>query len=253
MTDDDQTRSGDVHGSPPKRVNLMGGVPLLVYAAAACAVCLGVAVYIGRHDGRVARTISGRNPAAMVHEAYRLLEDDQPKEALELFRRAAEQGVSEAWLGMGVALRRLDRTADSIDALNRALETRPDDPSPYRHLLKAHQEQGDATAEWALLEEMAQRFPDDAFCRLERGVYLCDRGELDAGIGELERALAGRLSPNDLFRARFSLGAACRKAGRLPQAVTALEGALRLRPDHKRAQELLKACRSEVAPATQAR
>jgi tetratricopeptide (TPR) repeat protein len=88
--------------------------------------------------------------------------------------------------------------------------------------------------------EAARRFPDDRRLLLSLALTLCSLGDTEAARPYIERAL---LQHREDYRAYYYAAYVEAKAGRLAEAVSYAEQALRFKPGHKSARSLLASLR----------
>jgi len=130
---------------------------------------------------------------------------------------------------LGVALAQQNRFTEALPFFERAVGTRPDDPTVLSNLaatLRELRRFDDARRRAERAVALAPSFPD---ARQNLGAILHDLGRLEDARSQLETALA--LHPDQLG-ALISLGAVLRDQGKIDQAVSTLRRALALAPRH---------------------
>lgn len=148
-------------------------------------------------DGPLSRDAA----TALLDRAAELLDDGEPMEAARHYRRVIgfdDAGVTAAaLLGLGEALRRLDREDDAIATWSQVVQL-PETPSTYhawRNIAAARVREGDLRA--AL----------DAYREAERRAPAEDRAEIASRLGWLSKELGDRKAAGRYFsRARGDIG-----------------------------------------------
>ncbi len=102
--------------------------------------------------------------------------------AREFYSKLTELAPHQAeyWLNLGVTLRKLDRTADSVTPFRRARETRSDSLHAYSHLAEALWKSGDRAAARACYEEALAKWPDREDLVLSLSHLLRELNDLEA-------------------------------------------------------------------------
>jgi tetratricopeptide (TPR) repeat protein len=121
-----------------------------------------------------------------------------------------------------------DRLDEAVDAFDKALRLKPNDPLVLNNLGNALVGKGLFGKAVAKYREALRHKPDYPLARFNLGNAFKDQGDMDRAITEYRAALA--IDPN-CFPAHHNLGLALRVKGQWDEAVTALRAALRLKPD----------------------
>jgi arylsulfatase A-like enzyme/cytochrome c-type biogenesis protein CcmH/NrfG len=135
-----------------------------------------------------------------LHDAMHAVESDQLEKAVTLLRRvlAADPQIYAAQYQLGIALSQLGRPKEAVEPLRKAL---------------------------ALLR-------DSAMAQYELGIALFESGQWKASVPHFEAAVAQM--PNHVD-AVFSLAAVYARTDRIPEAKDLLQSALKIEPEHYRA------------------
>lgn len=134
----------------------------------------------------------------------------------------------ELWNILGVFLRVLRRPHEALDALDAAINLRPDEIGPRVNRGNILLDLGEAAAARNAFADLAARDPTQPQHQAGLGRAMAAAGDLDGGIATL-RAAAARAP--DLTSAWLYLAETLKRAGRIPEAETALDEGLNARPD----------------------
>jgi Tfp pilus assembly protein PilF len=201
--------------------------------------------------GRQAQQLDASSPTISYHLGRALLDLGRPDDAIVEIERALRAGAesSEVFEHLGAAYLAAARPADALPVLLRAASLTPISPGPRLLLAKAYRMDGQlAKAEeqlgfaWRMLDnfgaqvtggelrppageaaDLVMRLEVDA--RVERGLLLGKRGDLDAALDNLNHAL--KLAGSD-GRIHRHLAEVALDAGRLPLAREHAEAAAAL-------------------------
>lgn len=225
-----------------------------------------IVVLIHRMIGRRASWLLAALPIALGLVTYQRNPDFRSELAIwwdTTYKRPENERAAN---NLGNALLKLDRAADAMPHLDRAIELSPTYADPYNNrgvaLLRLRQPEK-ALAEFETAARLKKRYADahynmgeaylqlgrpaDAIAALERslemnpnnpkahnnlGIALLDTGRIDESIAAERRAL--ELNP-EMPEAYYNLGNSLARAGRADEALAAYDTALRLKPDFARA------------------
>ena len=165
-----------------------------------------------------------------------LLEAHRPKGALEAAQRALSLAPeSAAAYGLkGLAETELSQPIDALESYSRAVKFDPTNPKALLGLALAQEREGKTRDAQATFENGIRQFPRNALFYQEYGkMLLIFRGDdPEASEAHAISLLSQALALDDsLPDPHFELGNLALSKGRLPQAVTELEAAARLRPE----------------------
>jgi len=164
--------------------------------------------------------------------AYALWDRGQPELAIREYRLALEHGgraapADEAFIlnNLGVALLSAGRSAEAVEALERAAALAPSDPSPLANLALAMARRDElASAETYAKRALALEPRHGGALVVLGGVRLA-RGDAAGAVDAFERAV--RLDPDDAER-WFDLGVAEERLGHVGEACGAFGQVLRI-------------------------
>ncbi len=166
------------------------------------------------------------------------------EELLEALRRIHRRSPNflDAWLLAGeIALDRFSRQRDGRDLdraramANRAAELAPDDPAVLLLELRTDFDGGDLERAAATLGRWEERSPGDAHLLARRAQLLEARGDTQAALDLLHRAVEQQPS----WKAFFNLALTAQRLGEIATARDALERLLARAPGHYRALSLM--------------
>jgi tetratricopeptide (TPR) repeat protein len=144
---------------------------------------------------------------------------------------------ADSFSSLGQVLLRLDRPADALPHLERAMELKPD---TWAFTVNTGRALG-ALGRWHDAAAMYRRaqalLPDDAGTTFKLAEALRERGDVDAAVAEFQKAIA--LDPKDATF-RIALGRALESMGKLVEAAAAYEEGVTLAPDGPEADTIRK-------------
>jgi len=188
---------------------------------------------------------------ALYHLGALSLQEGDQAQAREMLERAARAGARNLHLHEALAYlyAEVDRFADAVQHLRRAMEIAPGEPK-FRLRLAVLQERSGAYPEAVqTLKDFIATSPDVVEAHLLLGHVCLLTGRPQEAEAPLRRAVALRQGD---AKARYQLGQALLQAGRPSEAVAELREAVRLSPDYAEAlyalgQAYLKAGEAEKA------
>jgi Flp pilus assembly protein TadD len=112
-------------------------------------------------------------------------------EAMEHFRNAVRlrPDLGETQNNLAVALQQRGRKAEALKHFRLAAEASPNDLATLTSLAHSLHENGHLAEAFEKFKLLAERKPDDPEILLNYGILLCSKGEFDAGIAHLRKAL----------------------------------------------------------------
>jgi tetratricopeptide (TPR) repeat protein len=188
---------------------------------------------LGHHvEARAAlERVSASSPyseTARVMEAWVLVDEGRPEDALSLAQRTAEAGGVRSKRALADIYRRLDRPADADPLYTELIAASPDDWRLYFSRGAGRQQLNRWPEAEADMRHALQLSPDQADVLNYLGYSWIDRGEhLQEGLAMIQRAVAIRPLSGAIID---SLGWAYFRMGRFEEALEPLEHAVELEP-----------------------
>jgi tetratricopeptide (TPR) repeat protein len=211
--------------------------------------------------------IDPENPDTMNLMAVVYTEAKQFDHAREWASRAVAKNPKPAYLTtLGVALHRLQRHDEALEALNKAVQLKPDDPEPLWHMgnvlidagrspeallclertLRLNPKHGEAAYQaghilhglerfeeaLAYLDRSARLRPDHALTLHMRALLLLRLDRLDEALTDNQRAV--ELDPSNADACN-NMGAVLEALGRIEEALSWYDRSLKMQPDSMRA------------------
>ncbi|MGC9528866.1 MAG: tetratricopeptide repeat protein [Limnospira sp.] len=129
-------------------------------------------------------------PPYYVGRGNRLLEDDRPEAAREMFDRALDLNPNSAgaWVGQGDALAELGRSDRALTAYNKALEYRPDNPDLLNKKGSLLYQTGASREALAAHEQAIAIDPDNAQAWYGKGIALIGLRQYEEAEVAFDRA-----------------------------------------------------------------
>lgn len=146
---------------------------------------------------------------------------------------------------IGYAHWKSGRLEKSYDAVKRGLELLTGNTIPYEHLrfLNAmalfHIHEGHNNVADEILGDLSRRYNRESIPRLNLGISLCAQGKNYKGVSQGKKAIRLEPSNPEIWN---GLGYLYISAGKLNDALTCFEHAIRLAPDEKRHHEAIATC-----------
>lgn len=153
--------------------------------------------------------------------------------AVEWASRAIRTETKPAYLmTLAGALLRLGRQDEAIQALDKAVQLKPDDADLQRNMGNALVKAGRSGEALRCFQRAAELNPVDADAAYKAGVLLKDEGRLDEALVYLDRSADAQPDHAPIFATRGFVRASL---GRNEQAIDDYERAIRLDPQHAQA------------------
>lgn len=202
-----------------------------------------VALEFGAADDPVGyatgRPVSDREAVALYYSnrGTELLRANQPELALDWMRTAVQVDpqLADAWVNLGVILRRLQRLDDAEAAYRKALALDGNQISAYYNLSILFRLRGDDDAAKTMIQVVDQRSNRNPYTFLALGDLSLDHGDLDDAFQYYRRAL--KLKHNEV-EIQAAMGMWAIAAGEIQQAEKWLRKARNLNAENQRVQEL---------------
>ncbi|MEM9290073.1 MAG: tetratricopeptide repeat protein [Acidobacteriota bacterium] len=179
-------------------------------------------------------------------ELLRLRRPEEAREALEVSVHLVPE-LTDGWVNLGVALRRMGDFPGAEKAYQQALEIDVNSSSAYQNLAALHRHLGNEGLVEELLALAAHRDNRNPFTYLQLGDMNLRQGEVEAAERFYRRSL--RLNP-DLAAAHAALGQLEATSGNTRAALKRLRRAHRLDPEEQRIQALMRQLRRSGVEAT---
>ncbi len=183
-------------------------------------------------EAQAALSLAPRNEASYLQLAQIFLSRNTPLPAYEILSDAATMFPDSApvRLGLGLALKELQRYDEAIKVLSECLRLKPDLSSAFDALSTVYLESNRYDDLLSAASKYTRRSPKDF-----RGYYYlaAAREKLQMDPAETETLVRRSIEYNSRFAASYALlGKVLMGSGRLEPAAAALEEAVRLRPDY---------------------
>jgi Flp pilus assembly protein TadD len=199
--------------------------------------------HAARAAGASARVVDAGLARAENARGLELAERDRSDEAAFAFKRAGD--LDPRWapprVNLGALLHRLGRRSAARTQLTKAIALDPRNGLAHYNLGLLCRDDGDLRGAERAFSDALAADPPHPGARQELALACADRGDLDRAIALLEEELRESRRPD--ASVYVNLGIAHARRGDGSAAEAALRQALRLRPRHARALELLRTLR----------